>query len=334
MKDQRSQFPLPLSSVTGNARKNAAPVATVATPQTATQNAARTAVQGGVPRASTEPGPRAPAYAQPTAAPLRAPGFAAPAAPPCAPLYVAPGARTDGSASPTRASGYAAPAVAAQPAAVAQRSDIMATEAIRRAMVERVARQGVRDPQVLAALQAVPRHLFIEPALSGQAYIDASLPIGHNQTISQPYIVGRMIEAMREAGPLARVLEIGTGCGYQAAVLSMVATDVYSIERIKPLHELAKSNLRPLRISNIRLQYGDGMLGLPQVAPFDGIILAAAGLEVPRALLEQLAIGGRLVAPVGAQNQHLQRITRIGKAEWASETLEACHFVPLRPGTA
>jgi protein-L-isoaspartate(D-aspartate) O-methyltransferase len=334
MKDRRSQFPLPLSSVTGTARKNAGPVATVATPQTATQNAARTAGQGGVPRASTEPGPRAPAYAQPTAAPLRAPGFAAPSTPARAPLYVAPGARTDGSASPARASGYAAPAVAAQPAAVAQRSDIMATEAIRRAMVERVARQGVRDPQVLAALQAVPRHLFIEPALSGQAYIDASLPIGHKQTISQPYIVGRMIEAMREAGPLARVLEIGTGCGYQAAVLSVVATDVYSIERIKPLHELAKSNLRPLRISNIRLQYGDGMLGLPQVAPFDGIILAAAGLEVPRALLEQLAIGGRLVAPVGAQNQHLQRITRIGKAEWASETLEACHFVPLRPGTA
>jgi protein-L-isoaspartate(D-aspartate) O-methyltransferase len=210
----------------------------------------------------------------------------------------------------------------------------MASEAIRRAMVARVARQGVRDQQVLAALEAVPRHLFIEPALSAQAYIDASLPIGHNQTISQPYIVARMIEAMRETGALLRVLEIGTGCGYQAAVLSCVAKEVYSIERIKPLHELAKSNLRPLRISNLRLQYGDGMLGLPQVAPFDGIILAAAGLEVPRALLEQLAIGGRLVAPVGAQVQHLQRITRVGKSEWTSETLEACHFVPLRPGIA
>jgi protein-L-isoaspartate(D-aspartate) O-methyltransferase len=209
----------------------------------------------------------------------------------------------------------------------------MATAAIRRAMVERVARQGVRDKQVLAALEAVPRHLFIEPALSGQAYIDASLPIGHHQTISQPYIVARMIEALREGGELARVLEIGTGCGYQAAVLARVARDVYSIERIKPLHELAKANLRALRISNLRLQYGDGMLGLPQAAPFDGIILAAAGLEVPRALLEQLAIGGRLVAPVGAQVQHLQRITRIGKSEWSSVTLEACHFVPLRPGT-
>jgi protein-L-isoaspartate(D-aspartate) O-methyltransferase len=141
-----------------------------------------------------------------------------------------------------------------------------------------------------------------------------------------------MIELLKGSGPLQRVLEIGTGCGYQAAVLSCVAREVYSIERIKPLHELAKANLRPLRIPNLRLQYGDGMLGLPQVAPFDGIILAAAGLEVPRALLEQLAIGARLVAPVGAQVQHLQRITRTGKSEWTSETLETCHFVPLRPG--
>ena len=231
-----------------------------------------------------------------------------------------------------RSPGYAEARV--QPVVAAPRSDLLASEAPRRAMVGRVARQGVRDAQVLAALEAVPRHMFIEPALSAQAYLDASLTIGHNQTISQPYIVARMIEAMRDGVTLTRVLEIGTGCGYQAAVLSRVAQEVYSIERIKPLHELAKANLRPLRISNLRLHYGDGMLGLPQVAPFDGIILAAAGLEVPRALLEQLAIGARLVAPVGAQEQHLQRITRVGKAEWTSETLEACHFVPLRPGLA
>lgn len=230
-----------------------------------------------------------------------------------------------------RPPGYAQSHAPAAP--VAQRSDLMASEAVRRAMVGRVAKQGVKDGIVLGAMETVPRHLFIEPALSAQAYIDASLPIGHNQTISQPYIVARMIEAMRAGGQLGKVLEIGTGCGYQAAVLSFVAREVYSIERIKPLHELAKTNLRPLRISNLRLQYGDGMLGLPQVAPFDGIILAAAGLEVPQALLEQLAIGAHLVAPVGAQVQHLQRITRIGKSEWASETLEACHFVPLRPGT-
>jgi len=220
-----------------------------------------------------------------------------------------------------------------QPQQTLARSDQMATEAPRRAMAARVARQGVKDGQVLAALETVPRHLFIEQAMYAQAYTDVSLPIGHNQTISQPYIVGRMIELLKGRGPLRRVLEIGTGCGYQAAVLSCVAQEVYSIERIKPLHELAKSNLRPLRIPNLRLQYGDGMLGLSQVAPFDGIILAAAGLEVPRALLEQMAIGARLVAPVGAQVQHLQRIIRTGTSEWTSETLEACHFVPLRPGT-
>jgi len=285
------RFPLPLSSVTGGARKPGAP-APVATPQTATQNAARALGGAAQPPKAPPPGPKPPGYAP----------------------------------------------QATQSAPAAQRSDLMATEAIRRAMVARVAAQGVKDGAVLAALEAVPRHLFIEPALSSQAYIDASLPIGHHQTISQPYIVARMIEVMRAGKPgsdaaLGRVLEIGTGCGYQAAVLARVAKEVYSIERIKPLHELAKANLRPLRISNLRLHYGDGMLGLAQVAPFDGIILAAAGLEVPRALLEQLAIGARLVAPVGGQVQRLERITRTGKSEWTSETLESCHFVPLRPGT-
>jgi len=221
------------------------------------------------------------------------------------------------------------------PAAVAppSRQHPLVSEAVRRAMVARIAKQGVQDHVVLDAMLAVPRHLFMDEALASQAYIDASLPIGHHQTISQPYIVARMIEAMRQAKPLQRVLEIGTGCGYQAAVLSQVAKEVFSIERIKPLHELAKANLRPLRVSNLRLQYGDGMLGLPQAAPFDGIILAAAGLEVPHALLEQLTIGGRLVAPVGAKLQHLQLITRVAKMEWTSQTLEDCHFVPLRPGT-
>jgi protein-L-isoaspartate(D-aspartate) O-methyltransferase len=220
-------------------------------------------------------------------------------------------------------------------APVAQRPHSMNSDGVRAAMVERVARQGVRDTAVLTALATVPRHMFLEPGLASQAYIDASLPIGHHQTISQPYIVARMIEVLRDnkrGGMLERVLEIGTGCGYQAAVLSLVAKDVYSIERIKPLHELAKLNLRPLRIPNIRLHYGDGMLGFPQVAPFDGIILAAAGLEVPQALLEQLAVGGRLVAPVGGRSQVLQLIERTGRNEWQRHTLETCHFVPLRPG--
>jgi protein-L-isoaspartate(D-aspartate) O-methyltransferase len=184
---------------------------------------------------------------------------------------------------------------------------------------------------------AVPRHLFLEPGLASQAYIDASLPIGHHQTISQPYIVARMIELLRsniKDGVLERVLEIGTGCGYQAAVLSRVATEVYSIERIRALHELAKANLRPMRIPNIRLHYGDGMLGFPQVAPFNGIILAAAGMQVPQTLLEQLTIGGRLVAPVGARHQVLKVIERVDNDEWTTATLEDCHFVPLRPGTA
>jgi protein-L-isoaspartate(D-aspartate) O-methyltransferase len=215
-------------------------------------------------------------------------------------------------------------------------STSMVSAAVRKAMVERIAKQGVKDVKVLAAMEAVQRHLFMEPGLASQAYIDASLPIGHHQTISQPYIVARMIEILRDnrnGGVLNRVLEIGTGCGYQAAVLSLVAKDVYSIERIKALHELAKTNLRPMRIANIRLHYGDGMLGLPQAAPFDGIILAAAGLEVPQALLDQLAIGGRLVAPVGSRHQMLQLIERVSQFEWTTATVEDCHFVPLRPGT-
>jgi protein-L-isoaspartate(D-aspartate) O-methyltransferase len=221
------------------------------------------------------------------------------------------------------------------PSAVNKSSSInnpYGSEGLRREMVSRVAQKGVKDSLVLAALDSIPRHLFIETGLSSQAYIDASLPIGHHQTISQPYIVARMIEIMRNGGVLGSVLEIGTGCGYQAAVLSLVAKDVYSIERIKALHELAKNNLRPMRIANIRLHYGDGMLGMPQVAPFDGIILAAAGLEVPQALLEQLVIGGRLIAPVGGKNQVLQLIERVSKNEWKSSVLEHCHFVPLHQG--
>ncbi len=208
----------------------------------------------------------------------------------------------------------------------------LVSEGVRRAMVARVAQQGVKDATVLAALQAVQRHLFLESGMAGQAYVDASLPIGHHQTISQPYVVARMIEVMRNGQHLERVLEIGTGCGYQAAVLSVLAKEVYSIERIKALHELAKSNFRPMGIANIRLLYGDGMLGLPREAPFDGIILAAAGLEVPQALLKQLRVGGRLVAPVGGRSQVLQLIERVSTHEWKSSVLEPCHFVPLHSG--
>ncbi|WP_151447596.1 protein-L-isoaspartate(D-aspartate) O-methyltransferase [Lacisediminimonas profundi] len=286
------------------------------TPQTATRNAAGNHGQGSAARAPRE-----------SLAPAVTP------APEARRTNPVPETRRTSLVSETRRTSNMA-AVAALPQ---ERQSPMVSDAVRRAMVERVAQQGVRDQKVLAALEAVPRHLFIEPALASQAYIDASLPIGHHQTISQPYIVARMIEVMRDnanGGKLDRVLEIGTGCGYQAAVLSLVATEVYSIERIRPLHELAKTNLRPLRIANIRLQYGDGMLGLPQVAPFDGIILAAAGMEVPAQLLEQLSIGGRLVAPVGGRHQVLQLIERKSRFDWSTATLEDCHFVPLRPGTA
>jgi len=211
----------------------------------------------------------------------------------------------------------------------------LVSDAVRKAMIQRLAQQGIKDAKVLAAMEAVPRHMFIEPGLASQAYIDASLPIGYHQTISQPYIVARMIEVLRDGieGKMSRVLEIGTGCGYQAAVLAQVAEQVYSIERIRPLHEQARNNLRTLLIPNLRLHYGDGMLGLPQVGSFDGIILAAAGMEVPQALLDQMAIGGRLAAPVGTKNQELRLIRRVRRNEWTTETLERCHFVPLRPGT-
>ncbi len=298
MNDKSKHFPLSFASLLDKpaARAAMAIPAKVATPQTATQNAARNAALTLAP--SPKPG------ASPSKSHSQAMGRAQPQPQPQAqPRF--------------------------QPAA---RDHPLVSEAVRHAMVARVAKQGVSDTLVLAAMAAVARHRFMEPALSAQAYVDASLPIGHGQTISQPYIVARMIELMRNGGNLKKVLEIGTGCGYQAAVLAKVAQEVYSIERIKPLHELAKANLRQLRIANLRLHYGDGMLGLPQAGPFDGIILAAAGLEVPHALLEQLAIGGRLVAPVGAGSQHLELISRVGKSEWVRQMLEGCHFVPLRAG--
>ncbi len=211
----------------------------------------------------------------------------------------------------------------------------LTSERVRERMVERLRANGITDQRVIHAMSVVPRHMFVDPGLATQAYEDAALPIGHHQTISKPSVVARMIELAAVGRPLANVLEIGTGCGYQAAVLSQVARDVYSIERIKPLYERAKTNLRPLRIPNIRLHYGDGRIGLPSVAPFDAIVIAAAGLDVPQALLEQLAIGGRLVAPVGTQdgqNQVLTLVERIGPAQWRESRLDRVFFVPLKSG--
>jgi protein-L-isoaspartate(D-aspartate) O-methyltransferase len=215
----------------------------------------------------------------------------------------------------------------------------LTSERVRERMVERLRANGITDPRVLQALAGVPRHMFVDPGLATQAYEDAALPIGHQQTISKPSVVARMLELAGAGRTLDRVLEIGTGCGYQAAVLSRIARDVYSIERIKPLYERAKTNLRPLRIPNIRLHYGDGRLGLPSAAPFDAIVIAAAGFDVPQALLEQLAIGGRLVAPVasagtagGEATQVLTLVERTGPAQWRESRLDRVFFVPLKSG--
>jgi protein-L-isoaspartate(D-aspartate) O-methyltransferase len=207
----------------------------------------------------------------------------------------------------------------------------MTSKRTRDRMVARLREKGIRDEAVLAAIAAVPRHIFIEEALASRAYEDTALPIGYEQTISQPFIVARMLEAMGGQRRLGTVLEVGTGCGYQAAVLARLAKEVYSVERIAGLLEKARSNLRPLRLSNLRLVHADGNQGLPKAAPFDGIIVAAAAPGVPQALLQQLASGGRMIVPVGADSQVLCLIekTSTGLTE---KWLDAVHFVPLRGG--
>jgi len=209
--------------------------------------------------------------------------------------------------------------------------------AVRARMVAKLAEQGVLDPWVLQAMGQVERHRFVETALAGQAYEDTSLPIGLGQTISKPNVVARMIELLRQDAPgkLGRVLEIGTGCGYQAAVLSLLASEVYSIERLRGLHEKAKKNLLPFRLPNVHLMLGDGMLGFPKGAPYAGIISAAGGDEVPSVWLEQLAVGARLVAPTvtAAGHQALVVIRRTASG-FDRQVLEAVHFVPLKSGIA
>ncbi len=203
-------------------------------------------------------------------------------------------------------------------------------------LAEKVAASGVRHRQVLEAIATVPRHAFVDEALDTRSYEDSALPIGHQQTISKPSVVARMVELLfKPKKELGKVLEIGTGCGYQAAILSLVASEVYSIERIRPLHDQARAKLRPFRIPNLRLVYGDGIRGLPQAAPFDGIILAAAGLGIPDPLLDQLAIGGRLVAPVAKseEEQQLVVVERVSSQRYQRTVLEEVFFVPLQSGT-
>ena len=215
----------------------------------------------------------------------------------------------------------------------------LASDGARASMVESLRRVGVRDPQVLDAMAQVPRHAFIDAALASRAYEDVALPIGHCQTISKPSTVARMVELVTQDLPDARrasaqVLEIGTGCGYQAAVLARVFGQVVSIERVRGLHEQARNNLRPMRLANLRLVFGDGNLGVPQAAPFDAIVMAAAGEAIPDALLEQMRIGARLIAPVGAARQALHLVERVDRGEWRLTVLDAVRFVPLRTGTS
>lgn len=200
-------------------------------------------------------------------------------------------------------------------------------------MIERLRVEGIRDEVVLAAIGNVPRHLFVDEALAGRAYDDVALPINYGQTISQPYIVARMIEVLRNGKQLGRVLEIGTGCGYQAAVLAQVAKEVYSVERIQPLYERARKLLRELKVRNVILRYADGAGGLADAGPFDGIIMACAAPALSAELKEQLAIGGRMVLPIGTAEQFLYLIERTEQG-FRETRLDAVKFVPLLTGKA
>jgi protein-L-isoaspartate(D-aspartate) O-methyltransferase len=199
-------------------------------------------------------------------------------------------------------------------------------------LVQRLREQGIGNPAVLERIRNVPRHIFVDEALASRAYEDTALPIGFGQTISQPYIVARMTEALLDGGPLTKVLEIGTGCGYQTAVLAPLVARVYTIERLEALQRRAREHLQELGIRNVRYRHGDGALGWKSQAPFDGILVAAAPLSIPEALVAQLAPGGRLIVPVGAEGG--QQLLRITQREQGVErrVLGAVSFVPLVGG--
>jgi protein-L-isoaspartate(D-aspartate) O-methyltransferase len=210
----------------------------------------------------------------------------------------------------------------------------MTSARTRERLVARLREQGISDPEVLERIRGVPRHLFVDEALASRAYEDTALPIGHGQTISQPYIVARMTQSLIEGRKPRKVLEVGTGCGSQTAVLGPLVTTLYSVARIAALQQRARQVLRDLRIKNVHMKHGDGFEGWAAFAPFDGIIVAAAAYSVPAALLEQLADGGRLVIPVGTEReQQLLRITRRGD-RLDKESLGPVTFVPLLQGLA
>ena len=212
----------------------------------------------------------------------------------------------------------------------------LTSERVRARMVERIRELGVRDSRVLAAMQRIERHRFVDAALASRAYEDTALPLGFGQTISQPYIVARCAELALggTSDPKAsKALEVGTGCGYAAAVLSDLFGTVLSIERVRPLHELARANLRALRIANLRLAFGDGTLALATEAPFAAIVSTAASEDIPPAWIEQLAPGGVIVAPLGRDDQQLTVLTKSHDGRIARRAHEPVRFVRLLPGT-
>lgn len=207
----------------------------------------------------------------------------------------------------------------------------MTSHRTRMRMIERLRAQGITDEVVLSVMGAVPRHLFVEEALASRAYEDVALPINYGQTISSPWMVARMSELLRANADFNKVLEIGTGCGYQTAVLAKLARLVYSIERIGPLLTKTRIRLHKLQVKNIHLKHADGLLGLADAAPFDGIIMTAVTTHIPDSLLEQLAIGGRIVFPRGSQKQNLCIIERNSQG-YAERILEEVNFVPIISG--
>jgi protein-L-isoaspartate(D-aspartate) O-methyltransferase len=207
----------------------------------------------------------------------------------------------------------------------------MTSERTRMRMIETLRTQGITDERVLGAMTEIPRHLFVEEGISSRAYEDVPLPIGHGQTISSPFIVALMTQLLLEKQPMGKVLEIGTGCGYQSAVLARLVKELYTLERIAPLMDKARRHLRDLRFYNVRFKHVDGHGGYPEAAPYDGILMAASATHVPEALKEQLAVGGRMVLPVGTDDQWLYVIDRDAHG-FSERRCAAVRFVPLVPG--
>ncbi len=208
----------------------------------------------------------------------------------------------------------------------------MTSQRTRDRLIERLREAGIKDMRVLAAVRNTPRHIFVDEALASRAYEDTALPIGFGQTLSQPYIVARMTEALLEREVPQKVLEIGAGSGYQSAILAQLVKQVFAVERLSPLVTRARDRMRELKLYNVQLRHADGFLGWPQHAPFDAVLVAAAPEEIPAALLDQLAVGGCLVIPVGCgREQNLIRVTRTDEG-YEREILEGANFVPLLGG--